>query len=83
MAIIQQRVIHDIFVQTLVNEAKQQQYVMEKNKGIEPYYSQHKLWVYDKLQMNHSYDILGAGMLWKPEEARILKNFINQRANIR
>jgi hypothetical protein len=33
--------------------------------------------------LNHSYDILGAGMLWKPEEARILKNFINQRANIR
>jgi hypothetical protein len=30
----------------------------------------------------HSYDILGAGMLWKPEEARILKNFINQRVNI-
>jgi len=32
---------------------------------------------------HHSYDILGAGMLWKPEEARILKNFINQRVNIR
>jgi len=31
----------------------------------------------------HSYDILGAGMLWKPEEARILKNFINQWVNIR
>jgi hypothetical protein len=25
---------------------------------------------------NHSYDILGARMLWKPKEARILKNFI-------
>jgi hypothetical protein len=24
---------------------------------------------------NHSYDILGARMLWKPKEARILKNF--------
>jgi hypothetical protein len=24
---------------------------------------------------NHSYDILGAKMLWKPKEARILKNF--------
>jgi hypothetical protein len=23
----------------------------------------------------HSYDILGARMLWKPKEARILKNF--------
>jgi hypothetical protein len=23
---------------------------------------------------NHSYDILGARMLWKPKEARILKN---------
>jgi hypothetical protein len=23
----------------------------------------------------HSYDILGAGMLWKPKEARILTNF--------
>jgi len=32
---------------------------------------------------SHSYDILGAGMLWKPEEARILKNFINQWVNIR
>jgi hypothetical protein len=31
----------------------------------------------------HSYDILSAGMLWKPKEARILKNFINQRVNIR
>jgi hypothetical protein len=35
------------------------------------------------LRKNYSYDILGAGMLWKPEEARILKNFINQRVNIR
>jgi hypothetical protein len=25
---------------------------------------------------HHSYDILGARMLWKPKEARILKNFI-------
>jgi hypothetical protein len=25
-----------------------------------------------------SYDILGARMLWKPKEARILKNFIDQ-----
>jgi hypothetical protein len=41
-------------MQTLVNESKQQQYVMEKNKGIEPYYSQHKLWVYDKLEMNYT-----------------------------
>jgi hypothetical protein len=24
----------------------------------------------------HSYDILGARMLWKPKEAKILKNFI-------
>jgi hypothetical protein len=32
---------------------------------------------------SHSYDILGAGMLWKPKEARILKNFINQPVNIR
>jgi hypothetical protein len=32
---------------------------------------------------DHSYDILGAGMLWKPKEARILKNFINQPVNIR
>ncbi len=28
-----------------------------------------------KLVGNHSYDILGARMLWKPKEARILKNF--------
>jgi hypothetical protein len=25
--------------------------------------------------LEHSYDILGAGMLWKPKEARILTNF--------
>jgi hypothetical protein len=30
----------------------------------------------------HSYDILGAGMLWKPKEARILTNFIDQPMNI-
>jgi hypothetical protein len=30
-----------------------------------------------------SYDILSAGMLWKPKEARILKNFIDQLVNIR
>jgi hypothetical protein len=28
------------------------------------------------------YDILGAGMLWKPKEARILTNFIDQPVNI-
>jgi hypothetical protein len=26
----------------------------------------------------HSDDILGASMLWKPKEVRILKNFIDQ-----
>jgi hypothetical protein len=26
----------------------------------------------------HSDDILGARMLWKPKEAKILKNFIDQ-----
>jgi len=26
----------------------------------------------------HSYDILSVRMLWKPKEARILKNFIDQ-----
>jgi hypothetical protein len=31
----------------------------------------------------HSYDILGAGMLWKPKEARILTNFIDQPVNFR
>ncbi len=31
---------------------------------------------------NHSYDILGVGMLWKPKEARILTNFIDQPMNI-
>jgi hypothetical protein len=30
----------------------------------------------------HSYDILGAGMLWKPKEARILTNFIDQPMKI-
>jgi hypothetical protein len=30
----------------------------------------------------HSYDILGAGMLWKPKEARILTNFIDQLVKI-
>jgi hypothetical protein len=28
--------------------------------------------------LDHSDDILGAKMLWKPKEARILKNFIDQ-----
>ncbi len=27
---------------------------------------------------DHSYDILGVRMLWKPKEAKILKNFIDQ-----
>jgi hypothetical protein len=40
-------------------------------------------WSLKKICLEHSYDILGAGMLWKPKEARILKNFINQRVNIR
>jgi hypothetical protein len=44
-----------------------------------PNYCGHICFVFCK----HSYDILGAGMLWKPEEARILKKFINQRVNIR
>jgi len=30
------------------------------------------------LKKLHSYDILGVRMLWKPKEARILKNFIDQ-----
>jgi hypothetical protein len=33
--------------------------------------------------LKHSYDIIGAGMLWKPKEAQILTNFINQTVNIR
>jgi hypothetical protein len=40
-------------------------------------------YIFQLMTCNHSYDILGAGMLWKPEEARILKNFINQWVNIR
>jgi hypothetical protein len=35
-----------------------------------------------RLIVKHSYDILGAGMLWKPKEARILTNFIDQPVNI-
>jgi hypothetical protein len=35
------------------------------------------------INTNHSYDILGARMLWKPKEARILTNFIDQPVNIR
>jgi len=35
------------------------------------------VWV-PSLVIRHSYDILGARMLWKPKEARILKNFIDQ-----
>jgi hypothetical protein len=27
------------------------------------------------LMISHSYDVLSARMLWKPKEARILKNF--------
>jgi hypothetical protein len=41
------------------------------------------LQIIDNQIKKHSYDILGAGMLWKPKETRILKNFINQRVNIR
>jgi hypothetical protein len=29
---------------------------------------------FESLGQIHSYDILGARMLWKPKEARILKN---------
>jgi hypothetical protein len=32
------------------------------------------VWIFETI--GHSYDILGARMLWKPKEARILKNFI-------
>ncbi len=37
-----------------------------------------KSWLVTLLLMGweHSYDILGARMLWKPKEVRILKNFI-------
>jgi len=31
-----------------------------------------------RCHLQHSDDILGARMLWKPKEARILKNFIDQ-----
>ncbi len=34
--------------------------------------------VFKKKRIYHSYDILGARMLWKPKEARILTNFIDQ-----
>jgi hypothetical protein len=34
--------------------------------------------LYVKVTSWHSYDILGARMLWKPKEARILMNFIDQ-----
>jgi hypothetical protein len=34
--------------------------------------------VQDVDEIEHSYDILGARMLWKPKEARILTNFIDQ-----
>jgi hypothetical protein len=30
----------------------------------------------------HSYDISGARMLWKPKEARIFTNFIDQPDNL-
>jgi len=43
VVIIQQHVIHDISMQTLMNEVKQLQNVLEKNKGIKFYYFQHKL----------------------------------------
>jgi hypothetical protein len=39
-------------------------------------YQLHKMWMY--IAQMHSDDILGARMLWKPKEARILKNFIDQ-----
>jgi hypothetical protein len=37
---------------------------------------------FEAVVIEHSYDILGAGMLWKPKEARILMNFIDQPMNI-
>ncbi len=37
---------------------------------------------YHPIEASHTYDILGAGMLWKPKEARILTNFIDQPVNI-
>jgi hypothetical protein len=38
----------------------------------------HLLVLASKQAISHSYDILGARMLWKPKETRILTNFINQ-----
>jgi hypothetical protein len=37
-----------------------------------------QVFVADVVVIDHSDDILGARMLWKPKEARILKNFIDQ-----
>jgi hypothetical protein len=36
----------------------------------------HHLHDMNVMYFEHSYDILGARMLWKPKEARILKNFL-------
>jgi hypothetical protein len=38
--------------------------------------SNHKFSIVSAYEIWHRYDILGARMLWKPKEARILKNFI-------
>jgi hypothetical protein len=39
--------------------------------------NQEQMW-----HITHSYDILGARMLWKPKEARILTNFIDHPCNL-
>jgi hypothetical protein len=57
---------------------KHAQYFNHKNaKGINLILIHHLLCIcVGTLYPKHSYDILGARMLWKPKEARILKNLI-------
>ncbi len=43
--------------------------------SVEQYWYRVKILVLSQYTSIHSYDILGARMLWKPKEARILKNF--------
>jgi hypothetical protein len=47
VAITQYQAIHDRFMQMLKNEVKQLHDFVEKNKGVEPYCSKHRLREYD------------------------------------
>lgn len=76
MAIIQQQAIYDKIMQILENEAKQLQDALEKHEGIKHYYSQHRLCVYDELQMNY------INMKTKMKAIKLKQTYINKWWNL-